>query len=65
MIVKQLTEHNLEFLSLNRGCRGSSQSTLVKISHCRKFHALAQLYQNVVSRKGFEQRFAQIYQPGF
>ena len=30
MIVKLLTEHHLEFLSLNGGCRGSSESTLVK-----------------------------------
>ena len=29
MIVKLLTEHHLEFLSLKRGCRGSSESTLV------------------------------------
>ena len=31
MIVKLLTEHHLEFLSLKGGCRGSSESTLVKI----------------------------------
>ena len=30
MIVKLLTEHHLEFLSLKRGCRGLSESTLVK-----------------------------------
>ena len=30
MIVKLLTEHHLEFLSLKRGCRGSSESTHVK-----------------------------------
>ena len=30
MIVKLLTEHHLEFLSLKGGCRGSSKSTLVK-----------------------------------
>ena len=35
MIVKLLTEHNLEFLSLNGDCRGSSESTLVKMPHCR------------------------------
>ena len=29
-IVKLLTEHNLEFLSLRGGCRGWSESTLVK-----------------------------------
>ena len=27
MIVKLLTEHHLEFLSLKGGCRGSSEST--------------------------------------
>ena len=35
MIVKLLTEHHLEFLSLKGGCRGLSQSTHVKIPHCR------------------------------
>ena len=40
MIVKLLTEHHLEFLSLNGGCRGSSESTHVKMPHCWKSHAL-------------------------
>ena len=31
MIVKLLTEHHLEFPSLKGGCRGSSESTLVKL----------------------------------
>ena len=31
MIVKLLTEHNLEFLSLTGGRRGSSESALVKL----------------------------------
>ena len=44
MIVKLLTEHHLEFLSLKGGCRGSSESTYVKIPHCWKLHALAQLF---------------------
>ena len=39
MIVKLLTEHNLEFLSLKGGCRGSSKSTLVKMSNSWKSHA--------------------------
>ena len=43
MIAKLLSEHNLEFLSLKGGCRGSSESTLVKMSHCWKSHAAAQL----------------------
>ena len=42
MIVKLLTEHHLEFLSLKGGCRGSSGSTHVKMPHCWKSHALAQ-----------------------
>ena len=43
MIVKLLTEHHLEFLSLNGCCRGSSESTHVKMPHCWKSHALAQI----------------------
>ena len=43
MIVKLLTEHLLEFLSLTGGCRGSSESTLVKMSNCWKSHAAAHL----------------------
>ena len=35
MIVMLLTEHHLEFLSLKGGCRGSSESTLVKEISCR------------------------------
>ena len=34
MIVKLLTERHLEFLSLKGGCRGSSESTHVKMPHC-------------------------------
>ena len=41
MIVKLLTEHRLEFLSLKRGCTDSSESTLVKIPHCWKSHVTA------------------------
>ena len=44
MIVKLLTEHHFEFLSLKGGHRGSSESTHVKMPHCWKFHALAKLY---------------------
>ena len=43
MIVKLLTELHLEFLSLKGGCRGSSESTHVKMPHCWKSHALAQM----------------------
>ena len=41
MIVKLLTEHHLKFLSLKGGCRGSPESTNVKMSNCWKCHALA------------------------
>ena len=43
MIVMLLTEHHFEFLSLKGGCRGSSESTLVKMPHCWKSHVTAQL----------------------
>ena len=43
MIVKVLTEHHLEFLTLKGGCRGSAEYTLVKMPHCWKPHAMAQL----------------------
>ena len=41
--VKPLTEHDLEFLSLTRGCIGSSESTIVKMPHCWKSHVAAQI----------------------
>ena len=43
MIVKLLPEHHLEFLSLTGGCRGLSESTLVKMSNCWKSHAAAHI----------------------
>ena len=39
MIVKLLTEHHLEFLSLKGGCRGSSESTV----HMSKCHIVGNL----------------------
>ena len=50
MIVKLLTEHHIEFLSLKWGCRGSSESTLVKISNCWKFYATAQYYKESLDK---------------
>ena len=50
MIVKLLTEHHLEFLSLKGGCRGSSMSTHVKMTHCWKSHAAAQILSSNHSR---------------
>ena len=43
MIFKLLTEHYLELLSLKGGCRGSSESTHVKMPHYWKSHALARM----------------------
>ena len=43
MIVKLLTEYHLEFISLTGGCRGSSESTLVKMPHFWKSHVAAQV----------------------
>ena len=44
MIVKLLTDHHLEILSLKEGCRVLSESTLVKKSNCWKSHAAAYLH---------------------
>ena len=41
MIVRLLTEHHMECLSLRKGCRGSSESTHVEMPHCWTFHAAA------------------------
>ena len=41
MTLKLLTEHHSEFLNLNGGCAGSSESTLVKMIHCWKSHVTA------------------------
>ena len=43
MTVKLLAERHLEFLSLKGGGTGSSESTLVKMSHCWKSHVVAQI----------------------
>ena len=53
MTVKLLTEIHLEFLSLKAGCRGSSESTLVKIPHCWKSHVTAHFMTiNIFELKG-------------
>ena len=47
LYVKLLTEQHLEFLSLKGGCRGSSESTLVKTPHCWKSHVMKdEIYMN-------------------
>ena len=51
MIVKLLTEHHLEFLSLKGCCTGSSESTHVKMPYCWKSHATAQLKDDLVREK--------------
>ena len=43
MSVKLLTEHYLKFLNLKGGCRGSSESTHVKMPRCWKSHVLAHI----------------------
>ena len=43
MIVKLLTEHHLEFLSLKGGDTGSSESTLVKMPNYWKSHVTAHM----------------------
>ena len=50
MIVKLLTEHHLEFLSLKGGCRGSSEFTHVKMPHSWKSHAQAQFFNRCGDR---------------
>ena len=47
MTVKLLLEHNLKFLSLKGGCKGSSESTLAKMPHCLKSHVMAHLHNTV------------------
>ena len=49
MIVKLLTEHHLEFLSLKGGCRGLSESTHVQIPHCWLSHAMAYIVCETLS----------------
>ena len=52
MTVKLVTEHHLEFISLRRDCTGSSESTLVKMPHCLKTHAAAQMLSLCSSNSG-------------
>ena len=35
-------QHNFQFVSLKGDCTGSTESTLVKIPHCWKFHVITQ-----------------------
>ena len=56
MIVKLLTEHHLEFLSLKGGHRGSSESTNVKMPHCWKSHALAQMTKEYLIEESHQRK---------
>ena len=51
MIVKLLTKRHLEFLSLKGGCRGLSESSLVKMSNCWKSRALAHFQLPLITFK--------------
>ena len=50
MIVNLLTEHHWEFLRIKCGCKGLSESTLVKIQHCWKSHVMAQMVLRLSKR---------------
>ena len=54
MSVKLLTEHHLEFQSLKGACRGSYESTLVKMSNCWKSHATAHISQCTLVQQGLK-----------
>ena len=55
MVVKLLTEHHLEYLSLKEGCRCSSESTLVKMLEISCHGSI--LYKIVILNKScFKQR---------
>ena len=43
MNIKLLIEYHLQFLSLKGDCKGSHESTFVKITHCWKSHTTTQL----------------------
>ena len=43
MTVQLITTQRLEFLILKGGCTGSSDSTIVKMPHCWKSRATAQI----------------------
>ena len=43
MIIKLLTGHHLEFLSLKGGCKGLSESNFFKMPYCWKSHVAAQI----------------------
>ena len=44
MTPRLLTEHHLEVVSFKGSCTGSSESTLVKMSHCWKSRVTAHIF---------------------
>ena len=44
MVVKLLTEHHLEILSLKGSCTDWSEPTLVKMPYCWKSHVTAHMF---------------------
>ena len=45
-----------EYAALKGGCTGSSESTLVKMTHCWKSHVAAQIKILMVSNRNFHSR---------
>ena len=62
MTVKLLTEQHLEFLSLKGGCKGPSESTLVKIPHCWKSRVAAQIMSQLSFRTMLCHSFKQLFE---
>ena len=56
MIVKLQTEHHLEFLSSKGGCKGSSESTLVKMYNCWKSDAAAHLITGLKMEQNYKEK---------
>ena len=61
MSVELLTEHHLGFLSLTGGCRGSSESTHVKMPNCWKSHATAHIIKLVNKGKSLSDTMANTF----
>ena len=62
MVVKLLAEHNLKFLILKGGCRGSWESTHVKMPHCWKSHAPVHLSKAYITNIHFHLHMHRVYQ---
>ena len=50
MTLELLNERRLDFLSLMRGCKGSPESTILKIPQCWKSHVVAYITLVIVCR---------------